>query len=134
MANAFYTPFLKKLIDADVDFLVDDIKVVAVDTGAYTFSAAHEFLSDIPGGARIGTSGNLASKTTTGGVFDAADATFTALTGTSVEALVVYKDTGVAGTSALIRFIDTGVTGLPITPSGADVTVRWHASGIFSVA
>ena len=134
MANAFYAPFLKKLIDADVDFLVDDIKVVAVDTGAYTFSAAHEFLSDIPGGARIGTSGNLASKTTTGGVFDAADATFTALTGTSVEALVIYKDTGVAGTSALIRFIDTGVTGLPITPSGADVTVRWHASGIFSVA
>ena len=53
---------------------------------------------------------------------------------TGGEPLVIYKDTGVAGTSALIRFIDTGVTGLPITPSGADVTVRWHASGIFSVA
>ncbi len=134
MANAFYTPFLKKLLDADIDFLVDDIKVVLVDLADYTFSAAHEFLSDVPAGARVATSGNLASKTTTGGVFDAADATFTAATGDQSEALIIYKDTGVAATSALIRFIDTGITGMPITPSGADITVRWNASGILSVA
>lgn len=134
MANAFYTPFLKKLLDADIDFLVDDIKVVLVDLADYTFSAAHEFLSDVPAGARVATSANLASKTTTGGVFDAADATFTAATGDQSEALIIYRDTGVAATSALIRFMDTGITGMPITPSGADITVRWNASGIFSVA
>ncbi len=134
MANAFYTPFFKKLIDADIDFLADDIKVVAVDTGAYTFSAAHEFLSDISAPARIATSSNLANKTSVAGVFDADDATFAAVTGASIEAIVIYKDTGVAGTSALIRYLDTGVTGLPITPSGADITVRWNASGIISVS
>lgn len=134
MANAFYTPFLKKLLDADIDFLVDDIKVVLVDLADYTFSAAHEFLSDVPAGGRVATSANLSSKTTTGGVFDAADATFTAVTGDPSEALIIYKDTGVAATSPLIRFIDTGVTGLPITPSGADITVRWNASGIISVS
>lgn len=134
MANAFYTPFLKKLLDADVDFLADDIKVVLVDLADYTFSAAHEFLSDVAAGARVATSGNLASKTTTGGVFDAADLTFTAVTGDPSEALIIYKDTGVAATSPLIRFMDTGVTGLPITPSGADITIRWNAGGIISVA
>jgi hypothetical protein len=84
----------------------------------------HEFLSDIASGARIATSGNLASKTSTLGVFDAADVTLTAVTGTTVEAVVLYKDTGTASTSPLIAYIDTA-TGLPVTPNGGDETITW---------
>jgi hypothetical protein len=40
-------------------------------------------------------------------------------------------DTGNAATSRLIAYIDTA-SGLPVT-LGGDVTVRWHASGIFAL-
>lgn len=93
--------------------------IVAIDT--------HEFLSDIPVAARVSTSGNFASKISTLGVADAADVTFTAVTGDPSEALVIYKDTGSASTSPLIAYIDTA-TGLPVTPNGGDITVAWQAT------
>jgi len=55
---------------------------------------------------------------------DAADVTYTAVTGDPSEAVVVYKDTGVEGTSQLIAYIDTA-TGLPVTPNGGDITIQW---------
>ena len=29
--------------------------------------------------------------------------------------------------------IDTGVTGLPVTPNGGDISITWNASGIFTL-
>jgi hypothetical protein len=88
-----------------------NIKAVLVRTVGgtnYTFSAAHEFLSDIPVGARTATSGNLGTKTVTDGVFDAADVTVSAVPGGNgdVGAIVVYIDTGTAGTSRLLSYLD----------------------------
>lgn len=128
MANAWYDHGRQSFLEKQIDWLNDNIKCVLVDQGAYTVDLVnHQFLSDIPGGARIATSGNLASKTTNspvGGVADAADVTFTAVSGVSIEYLVIYQDTGAAGTSRLILFLDT-VTGLPATPSGADWVIQW---------
>lgn len=107
------------------------MKVALVDTGTYTYSAAHEFLSSLSG--VVGTAQTLATKTYLNGVFDADNVTYTAVSGASVEALVIYIDTGVAGTSRLVAYLDTGFTGLPITPSGGDITVTWNASGIFAI-
>lgn len=135
MANALYGLGRKKFLDADIDWSADNIKVVLVDAADYTVSIdTHEFLSDIAGGARVATSGNLASKTSTLGVADAADVTFSAVTGDQSEALVIYKDSGSAATSALIAYIDTA-TGLPVTPNGADITVTWDngANKIFAL-
>jgi hypothetical protein len=133
MANALYPTYKQLILGAGLNLTTLNLKVVLVDTGAYTYSAAHDFLDDIAVGARIATSGNLASKTVTNGVFDAADITITAVTGTTVEALVIYNDTGTAATSNLIAYMDTGVTGLPLTPNGGDVTIQWSGSGIFSL-
>lgn len=135
MANALYDTGRAAFLGADVDWLADNIKAVLVDTGAYTVNlSTHAFLSDIPGGARIATSGNLAGKTATAGVADANDVTFTAVSGATVEAIVLYKDTGVAATSQLICYIDTA-TGLPVTPNGGDITVTWDngANKIFKL-
>jgi hypothetical protein len=55
------------------------------------------------------------------------------VSGATVEALVIYIDTGTAGTSRLIGFIDTGVTNLPVTPNGGDISITWNASGIFAL-
>jgi hypothetical protein len=108
------------------------VKVALVDTGTYTYNAANEFYTSVSS-AVVGTPQTLGSKTFVNGLFDAADATFTAVTGSSVEALVIYIDTGVAGTSRLIAYFDTGVTGLPVTPNGGDISITWNASGIFAL-
>lgn len=135
MANALYDLGREGFLGGDIDWDANDIKAVLVDTGAYTVNlATHQFLSDIPSGARIATSANLSGKTKTAGVADANDVTFTAVSGASVEALVLYQDTGVAGTSRLIAYIDTA-TGLPVTPNGSDITVTWDngANKIFKL-
>lgn len=134
MASVLYPSFKKLLLDGDIDLAADTIKAVLIDAADYTYSSAHDFLDDVPSGARVGTPQTLGSKTTTGGVFDAADITFSAVTGDVSEAILLYKDTGVEGTSPLIAYIDTA-TGLPVTPNGGDINVAWSngASKIFAL-
>ncbi len=125
MANALFDKARQRFLEGQFNWNTDTIKAVLVDTGTYTVNlSAHEFLSDISGGARIATSGAFTGKTTTGGAADANDVTFTSVTGASIEAIVLYKDTGTDATSPLIAFIDTA-TGLPITPNGGDIIVTW---------
>lgn len=57
-------------------------------------------------GAVIGTPQTLTSPTVTQGVADAADATFTSVSGASVEAFAIYKDTGTPSTSRMAFFND----------------------------
>jgi len=108
------------------------VKVALIDTGTYTYSAAHQFYSSASAAA-VGTPQTIGSKTFTNGVFDGADVTFTAVTGNSVEALIIYIDTGVNGTSPLVAYIDTSVTGLPVTPNGGNIAITWNGSGIFAL-
>lgn len=127
MASGLYDKGREGFLDGSIDYDTDNIKFVLGDSGAYTVSlTTHQFLSDIAAGARIATSGNIASKTVTAGVADAADLTFTAVSGVQSEFLAGYKDTGTAGTSRLIIYIDNAsATGLPVTPNGGDITVAW---------
>lgn len=111
-----------------INWINDDYKVVLVDEALYTVDlVAHEFLSDIPVGARISTTPNLTGKTIgAGGVADANDAVFTAVGGASSEAIAIYQDTGNPATSPLVLF-DNVASGLPLVPSGSDVTVVWDS-------
>ncbi|MGH3725669.1 MAG: hypothetical protein ACRDUS_16290 [Mycobacterium sp.] len=125
MVNIMYDKAYEAFGNAGVAWLTDTIKAVLVDTGTYTLNAAtHEFLSDIPSGARIATSAALTSKTNVLGVLDAADASWPAVSGLSGEAVVIIKDTGTAATSRLIFFLDSA-TGLPVTPNGGDINIQW---------
>lgn len=133
MANALYPKWKEALLQSSTDSaLTGTVKVALVDTGVYTYSAAHQFLSDLTG--VVGTAQTIgATKSYTNGVFDGGDLTFSSVTGNTVEALVVYIDTGTAGTSRLVAYIDTSVTGLPVTPNGGNINVTWNASGIFAL-
>lgn len=125
MANALYDLGRQGFLDGSIDWDTDDIRAVLVDTGTYTVNlTTHQFHSDLSG--IVATSGNFTSKTVTAGVADAADVTYTAVSGSSVEAIVIYKWSGVSSTSRLIAYIDTG-TGLPVTPNGGDITVQWSS-------
>ncbi|MCA3307614.1 MAG: hypothetical protein ING00_17635 [Roseomonas sp.] len=133
MANALYPKFKEQALQGGVSLASGNIKAVLVDLADYTYDAAHEFLSDVPAAARVATSGNLASKTFTNGVFDSADPSFTAVTGDVSEALILFIDTGTPGTSRLIAFYDTGVSGLPVTPNGGNISNTVNASGWFGL-
>lgn len=125
MANTLFDFARQRFLEAQLNWMTDTIKVILVDTGAYTpQTAVHQYLADIPISARIAGPVTLTSKTTTGGAADGADVTFTSVTGASIEAIIIYSDSGTESTSPLIAYIDTA-TGLPITPNGGDIIVTW---------
>ena len=125
MANTLFDFARQAFLEAQINWMTDTVKCILVDTGAYTpQTGVHRFLSDISASARIAGPVTLVSKATTGGAADAADVTFAAVSGASIEAIVIYKDTGSEATSPLIAYIDTA-TGLPITPNGGDIIVTF---------
>lgn len=112
MANTLYDFCRQRFLEAQINWMTDTIKVLLVNTAAYTpQTSVHQYLSDIPTSARIAGPVTLTAKATTGGAADAADVTFSAVSGASIEAIVIYVDTGTESTSPLIAFIDTA-TGL----------------------
>lgn len=140
MPNAVYPIWKSAILQASANSALTstNVRVAFIDTGTYTYNAAHDFYNDLTGvfpntratGVALGT------KTYTNGTFDAADATFTAFSNGSVslEAIVIYIDDGAADASSrLVLFLDTSITGMPFTPSGSDVTIAWNASGIFTL-
>lgn len=125
MANGLYDKGRERFLTASIDWTSDTIRTILVDTSAYTVSlTTHEYKSDIAGGAIIAGPVTLGSKTATGGAADAGDATFSAVTGASIEAIVIYKFVTGDSDSPLLAYIDTA-TGLPITPNGGDIIVQW---------
>jgi hypothetical protein len=135
MANAIYPKFKQALLDSSTNADLNDntVKVALIDTADEAYNAADEFLSDVTGAGIVGTAQTIGTTTVTTGLFDGDNVTFSAVTGDPCEALIIYIDTGVAGTSRLVAFIDTGVTGLPVTPNGGDISITWNASGIFQL-
>lgn len=138
MANGLFASYRTLVLSAPPNLSSATIKAMFVDHADDTpVLATDNFIDDIASAARvpaIGSCPTLGSKTlgtVAAGVFDAADTVFTALTGDASESLILFEDSGVEATSDLIAFWDTA-TGLPLTPNGADVTVVWNASGIFT--
>jgi hypothetical protein len=139
MANAVYNEWKEDLLQATANTALTstNVRVAFIDTGAYTFNQAHEFWTSLAGVYPATRAGGIAlgTKTYANGTFDAADALFSAFSNgaVSVEGIVIYIDSGVDGTSYLVLFLDTSITGMPFTPSGSDVTIAWNASGIFTL-
>jgi hypothetical protein len=126
MANKLYDKGRQKFLEGDILWLADNIKVVLL-TSAYTYNTAHDFLDDIATAARVATSANLGTKDSTDGVADAADITFSSVSGSEVTQIVIYDDTpATEATKELIAHIDTA-TGLPVTPNGGDITIQWDS-------
>jgi hypothetical protein len=135
MPNALYPKAKEAALGSGMNLASGTVRAILVDTSAYTYSAAHQFLSSVAAGARVGSAVTLASKTLTDGVFDAADISFTGLTAApSIEAIVLYVDTGSEATSPLIAYIDTA-TGLPTSAGASQVDVAWSngANRIFAL-
>lgn len=134
MANALYPKWKENLLQfgANNNLSAGTVKLALVDTAVRGYVSTDQFYSSMSA-AVVGTPQTLGSKTFTDGVFDAADPSFPSVSGASCEALLLYIDTGNPATSPLVAFIDTGVTGLPVTPNGGIINVAFNASGIFAL-
>ena len=142
MANVLMALGKEGILDDTISMPTGVIKAVAIR--GYTPNQAHKFVSDVTGAGGVlhGTAQPLASKTFTGGVFDAADVTFTALaSNASNHGVLIYQasaPTGGADVAAtaqrIVAYLDSG-TNLPFIPNGGDITVQFDntANKIFAL-
>lgn len=106
----------------------------AAGTGGYCVnfgpSGSGDFWDDFDV-AIVGTKQTLTGTTLTNGVADAADVTFTAVTGPSVEAVGIFEDTGTPSTSQMICLI-TGkhLVTCNTTTTGTSIPVEPLVAGI----
>jgi hypothetical protein len=140
MANAIYPLYKQAVMSAGTDTSLnqntaqDGPYCALVDTGVYTYNTAHQYVSPSLTGITGVDQRILSPVVTTAGTFDGTDLIFSAVSGATIEALVIYRHNGGATTSwKLVCYLDSGVTGLPVTPNGGDITVTWDATGIFTL-
>lgn len=135
MANGLYDKGREGFLDGSIDWDTDDIRTALYRSGYTPNLGSHQFLSDVGAANLAATMGSgMASKTVTAGVADAADVSYSAVTGATVAGLVIYKWSGSDATSRLIANIDTA-TGIPFVPSGGSVSIAWDngANKIFKL-
>ncbi len=131
MANALYGKGKEKLLTAAVNFSSETIKAALVSTAYSPNLSTDEFYTTISPHV-LGTPQTLGTKSILLGVFDAADSLFEAVfAGSTVKAVVLYKDSGLAGTSPLLAYIDT-ITGFPLATNGGDIQIVWD-SGAYKI-
>lgn len=134
MANGLYSAGREGYLAGNLDFDANDVRVILTDAADYTRDlSAHDRLDDVAAAGRVAVSSALGTKTTTAGTADAADVTWTAVTGDVSEQVIGYYHTGTESTSYLIWNMDTFASGMPVTPNGGNITIAWNASGIFTL-
>ena len=122
-----------------IDHDADTFKMMFVDHADDTPTTSDDFIDDIASAARVPaigscpTLGSLTVCVAGVGAADAADPTFTSLSGDASESLILFKDSGSEATSPICARWDTA-TGLPITPNGGNVSVVIAAGGYISIA
>lgn len=108
-----------------INWLTDNFKVVFIDTTLYTFDLSHQFLSAVPVGARIVTSGNLQNKTATGGACNADPIILPSVSGPPSAQFIIVKDVGGDATASPIIIKIDSYQNLPVTFNGGNVTINW---------
>lgn len=140
MANAVYPLYKQALLtEADANKSLNQTgsnapyAALITTASGYAYSTSHQFYSNLTN--IVGTPQPINSPTVVNGTFDGDDVTFTAVSGTVVGAIVIYRQNAGANTTwRLVLYEDTSVTGLPVTPNGGNIVITWNASGIFTLS
>ena len=103
--SGLYDNAREMFLKGEVSWNTDDIRVKLVATTYTPNLTTHTTVADL-GANVIATSGALASKTTTAGVADALDITFSAVTGAECSYLVAYQHVAGDSTDKLIANIE----------------------------
>ena len=113
-----------------INLATSTIGVTLVNTTLYTFSAAHDFLNDIPTAARIATS-SLTNVAVASGRLDADNLKISAVAVNSVINGMVLFVSATDSSKAPLLFIQSEGTGFPLTPDGGTVTITFPSSDPF---
>lgn len=130
-----YAKARQAFAEADIDWPAADVRALLIDTADYTVDlAAHDFLDDVPAGARLATAVALAGKAATDGWLECTVPIVFPGVGPAddVGAVILYIHTGTESTSRLITYIDVGV-GFPLATNGNDVELSFPSSRIARV-
>ncbi len=101
-----------------LDNTVEDVLLVETESSGGGYSRQTQVLS----GYAVTQASNVVT-------WDIEDVVFSSISGTSVEIAIIYKEGANDALRDVICFVD--LTG-PITLTGADVTIQWNASGVFT--
>ena len=134
--DGFHMPIFPKYEEAllnqsaNSNLMSGVVKMLLVGA-AYTYSGTHQFLSDVPSGARVGISAALANKTNINGAFDSDGTVFSSLVAVQATAIIMFIDTGSESTSRLVSYTNVA-TGLPLTPNTTDTITLASPSTLFN--
>lgn len=134
-----YGPALAALASGSINWTADTIKVMLCTSAYVPDQDAHDFKSDVTnevvgtgytaGGATLGSKTSTYTAGTNTQVLDAADPVWATSTITARYA-VYYKDTGTAGTSPLIGYLDFGAD---VVSTAGDFKITHDAGGVFTI-
>lgn len=130
-ASVVYPLFVAELLAQTLGDLSEaDFYAVLVDTASYTYSAGHNFLDDVPAGARVATSRVLGNVSMASGRLTADNARFDDFADEAqADALVVYID----GASDAARRLVGYCEGFTVTGVGLPSMLAWGADGVASL-
>ena len=137
MANAVVNSYKADMVEGNVAFLTNTIKLMLLDNVHTTNIDTQLFIDDVSanevsgtgysaGGATLGSKTSTIDNTNDRGVMDSADVTFSASTITARYG-VIYKDTGTPGTSPIIGIYDFVSDK---SSSSSDFTFQVNADGL----
>jgi hypothetical protein len=110
------------------------VKAVLLSS-SYVYSAAHDFLNDVSGGARLSTI-TVPARTNVNGVCGCGPLVFGSIAAVATQ-IVMFEDTGVESTSTLIfyasRYVDGGLISIPTTVAAPTFRVGTGPNGVFAV-
>ena len=119
-----------------IDFDADNIDVSLLDeTDSGTVTSSFIDYDEVDAATVVATT-DVASITigiVGTGVLDAANTTFTSVTGDAADFLTLWKNSGTPASSPLAVTFDSATTGLPVTPNVGDIEVQWAAGGIQTI-
>ena len=142
MANALYPLWKQALMsELDVNKSLDQdnadngcyLSLVSIIGGGYTYSDSDQFYSSVTG--VVSGPVRITNAVVAGKIFSGDIVVFSGVTGAQIGAIVMHRKNpiGASDTWRLVLYEDTGITGLPMIPSGGNVIVKWNVQGIFAL-
>lgn len=133
MANFLYPAAKEALLTGQIDWATNDIRCSLIRS--YTYDNTDATIADVTGGGGevVQSSASFTTKTTALGVADADDVTFdTVGAGADITSVIIFVEGATDADRKVIAYIDGG---LPVTPDGTDIVIRWSdgADKIFAL-
>lgn len=128
--NTQLYPLARQLFaTAGLDWATSNIKI-ALLAQSYVFDITAQYITDIPSGMILATSGNITNLTAAAGYCSGDTTTMGVIASPQPAAYIVfYKDTGTPSTSPLIAFFDsTDLPGLPAVLNGLEYFIYQNTS------